>query len=121
MADERRTAMRRTPVKRRLRPITPEVVDERLFVPVRTSPYLQEIVDRKEEAQVGCQTDQFLDRTSSPSPGQMLTGLEDSRFSAYKPRKPGIDAQTQIYDGDVSVTDFYAKRNVFYWFLFVVL
>ncbi|KAI0224262.1 radial spoke head 3 [Lamellibrachia satsuma] len=101
LADERRTAMRRTPVKRRLRPITPEVVDERLFVPVRTSPYLQEIVDRKEEAQVGCQTDQFLDRTSSPSPGQMLTGLEDSRFSAYKPRKPGIDAQTQIYDGDL--------------------
>ena len=45
-------------------------------------------MDRKEEAQVGCQTDQFLDRESD---GQ----------TEYKPRKTGIDAQTQIYNGDV--------------------
>ena len=83
--------MRRQPVKRRLRPVTPQLVEENPFVPVRTSPYLQEIVALKEEAQVGCQTDQFKPMES-----------DDCNFCEYKPIKSGIDAQTQIYEGEVS-------------------
>ena len=60
-------------------------------MPVRTSPYLQEIVGVKEEAQVGCQTDQFK-----------LMESDECTFCEYKPLKSGIDAQTQIYEGEVS-------------------
>lgn len=50
--------------------------------------YLEELSDRVEEADVEIQTDAFLDRPPSPM---------------FVPAKSGVDVDTQILEGDVSI------------------
>jgi len=56
-------------------------------MPVQTELYLEELGDRVEEVDVDVQTDAFLDRPPSPM---------------FVPAKTGVDAATQILEGDVS-------------------
>jgi hypothetical protein len=56
-------------------------------MPVQTELYLEELSDRVEEVDVDVQTDAFLDRPPSPM---------------FVPAKTGVDAATQILEGDVS-------------------
>ena len=65
-------------------------------------------MDRKEEAQVGCQTDQFIDREMD---GQ----------TEYKPRKTGIDRQTQIYDLDVGFLIYSRVQSIYHTLLADIL
>jgi len=55
---------------------------------VQTELYLEELTDHVDEMDEACQTDAFLDRPPSP---------------LFIPAKTGLDAETQIYDGDVRV------------------
>ena len=71
-----------------MRQFTPPAVDGRRHTEVQTELYLEEITDRVEEADVQTQTDAFLDRPPTP---------------LFIPAKTGIDAATQIEEGDVSV------------------
>eukprot|EP00002_Diphylleia_rotans_P021628 TRINITY_DN4210_c0_g2_i1.p1 TRINITY_DN4210_c0_g2~~TRINITY_DN4210_c0_g2_i1.p1 ORF type:complete len:445 (-),score=136.28 TRINITY_DN4210_c0_g2_i1:903-2237(-) len=68
------------------RPITPEAVDGRTHIQVQTEVYLEEITDRVVEVDIDTQTDPFLDRPPSP---------------LFIPRKSGIDAETQILEGEL--------------------
>jgi len=54
---------------------------------VQTELYIEELVAHIDEFDIGCQTDELLDRPPSP---------------LYVPAKTGIDVATQIYEGDVS-------------------
>jgi len=65
---------------------TPEPVEGRRHVEVQTDLYLEELYDKVPEAIAATQTDLFLDRAPSP---------------LYIPQKSGIDAATQIYDGEL--------------------
>ena len=56
-------------------------------IEVQTELYLEEITDRVEEADIQTQTDAFLDRPPTP---------------LFVPAKTGMDASTQIEEGDVS-------------------
>ena len=56
---------------------------------VQTELYLEELIDHIDEFDVGCQTDELLDRPVTP---------------LYVPAKTGIDVATQIYEGDVGCT-----------------
>ena len=70
-----------------MRQITPPAVDGRRHTEVQTELYLEEITDRVEEADIHTQTDAFLDRPPTP---------------LFIPAKTGIDATTQIEEGEVS-------------------
>lgn len=59
-------------------------------IDVQTELYLEEITDRVEEADRQIQTDAFLDRPATP---------------LFVPAKTGMDASTQIMEGDVSLFD----------------
>ena len=62
-------------------------MDGRKHTDVQTEVYLEEITDRVIEAEVCTQTDAFLDRPPTP---------------LFVPAKTGMDAATQIEEGDVS-------------------
>jgi hypothetical protein len=61
-------------------------VDNRKHADIQTEAYLEELTDRVVEADVDTQTDAFLDRPAPP---------------IFMPMKTGLDAETQIYDGDL--------------------
>ncbi|XP_069688847.1 putative uncharacterized protein DDB_G0271606 [Periplaneta americana] len=65
---------------------TPPPVPGRKHEDVQTENYLEEIVNRPPESDASCQTDLFLDRPETP---------------VYVPAKVGLDAETQIYPGDL--------------------
>lgn len=83
-------AFRRTQAKKRAeersRVRTPDAVAGRQNTEVQTELYLEELTDRVEESHVDTQTDAFLDRPPSP---------------AFIPVKSGIDAWTQILNGEL--------------------
>lgn len=61
-------------------------VENRKHMDVQTEAYLEELSDRVIEADMDTQTDAFLDRPSAP---------------IFVPMKTGVDADTQIYEGDL--------------------
>lgn len=61
-------------------------VDGRSHMTVQTDLYLEELCDVVEEVDVDCQTDPLLDRPPSP---------------LFVPTKIGVDAETQIYPGEL--------------------
>ncbi|KAJ1637774.1 radial spoke protein 3-domain-containing protein [Pavlovales sp. CCMP2436] len=61
-------------------------VDNRKHMDIQTEAYLEELTDRVVEADMDTQTDAFLDRPSAP---------------IFVPMKTGVDADTQIYEGDL--------------------
>ena len=63
------------------------LLDTHAHIDVQTELYLEEITDRVEEADRQTQTDSFLDRPATP---------------LFVPAKTGMDACTQILEGDVS-------------------
>ena len=65
-----------------------DTADGRPHKEVQTELYLEELTDHVEEMDASCQTDAFLDRPPSP---------------LFIPAKTGLDATTQVYDGDVGV------------------
>ena len=79
--------------KEQLRPRSPDPVEGRKHIDVQTELYLEELSDRVEEADVEIQTDAFLDRPPSP---------------LFIPVKSGVDVDTQIYEGDVSILTLFA-------------
>lgn len=85
--ESRRRALARRRARNTLRSCSPPPVDGRRHTEVQTELYLEEITDRVEETEVGTQTDAFLDRPPTP---------------LFVPAKTGMDAATQIEEGDVS-------------------
>lgn len=63
-----------------------EPVEGREHKHLQTEIYLEVLKDREEEADAECQTDIFLDRPPTP---------------LFVPTKTGIDAATQITEGEV--------------------
>ena len=61
-------------------------MEGRLHRDIQTDLYLEEITEQAVEKDVEVQTDQFLDRPPSP---------------VFIPKKLGVDATTQIYEGDL--------------------
>jgi len=87
--DARRRAQAKRRVQQQLQRVrTPDPVEGRQHVDVQTELYLEELSDRVEEADVECQTDAFLDRPPTP---------------LFIPAKTGVDCETQILDGEVSI------------------
>lgn len=87
---KKQEAARRKQARKRqedkMRPKSPDAVAGRAHIEVQTELYLEELSDRVEESDLGTQTDPFLDRPPSP---------------LYIPAKTGIDAETQIEDGEL--------------------
>lgn len=65
---------------------TPDPVPGRTHVDIQTEAYLEEVSDKVAEHNVETQTDEFLDRPASP---------------LFVPIKTGVDAGTQILEGDL--------------------
>ncbi|KAI9223093.1 radial spoke 3 [Blastocladiella britannica] len=84
LARRKLRAARRAEAARR--PRTPDAIEGRTHMEVQTELYLEELGDTVPEANVATQTDAFLDRAPSP---------------LYIPAKSGIDAATQILEGDL--------------------
>jgi hypothetical protein len=63
---------------------------------LQTDVYLEELTDRMPEASVDTQTDAFMDRPQTP---------------LYVPQKSGIDAETQILEGDLFDFDFEVRSG----------
>lgn len=72
----------------------------RQHLSVQTDLYLEELCDVVETADAECETDPLLDRPPSP---------------LFIPAKSGIDVETQIYPGEVCLT------NVLFLFLFYLI
>jgi len=87
---KKQEAARRKQARKRqedkMRPKSPDPVAGRNHIEVQTELYLEELSDRVEESELATQTDPFLDRPPSP---------------LYIPAKTGIDAETQIEDGEL--------------------
>eukprot|EP00294_Goniomonas_avonlea_P016186 CAMPEP_0114552940 /NCGR_PEP_ID=MMETSP0114-20121206/7389_1 /TAXON_ID=31324 /ORGANISM="Goniomonas sp, Strain m" /LENGTH=332 /DNA_ID=CAMNT_0001737843 /DNA_START=220 /DNA_END=1218 /DNA_ORIENTATION=+ len=77
--------------ERLAKPSTPEPVEGRKHMDIQTDVFLEEISDRPVEADVGSQTDAFMDRPPSPM---------------FVPMKTGVDVETQIEDADLFDFDF---------------
>ncbi|TPX30323.1 hypothetical protein SmJEL517_g06092 [Synchytrium microbalum] len=77
-------ARRRAEAQRR--PKTPDAVEGRRHIEVQTDVYLEELSDKVPESDAAAQTDAFLDRPPSP---------------LYIPQKSGMDASTQILEGEL--------------------
>ncbi|PAA47047.1 hypothetical protein BOX15_Mlig020095g3 [Macrostomum lignano] len=90
----RRRAMARKRAREQLRPKSPEAVEGRKHIDIQTELYLEELADRIEEADVQCQTDDFLDRPPSP---------------LFVPAKSGEDKETQILDNELFNFDIEVK------------
>ncbi|CAH8610511.1 unnamed protein product [Heterobilharzia americana] len=84
--ERKRNAMARRRMREELRPKSPLPFDGRIHQPVQTELYLEALTDLVEEIDEQCQTDEFLDRPPTP---------------LYVPAKVGMDAITQIYEGDL--------------------
>ncbi|GMH46067.1 hypothetical protein BSKO_14031 [Bryopsis sp. KO-2023] len=67
-------------------PRTPEPVEGRRHLDIQTDAYLEELVDTVPEAEISTQTDPFIDRPPTP---------------LFIPQKSGVDATTQIEQGDL--------------------
>lgn len=67
-------------------PATPEPVEGRRHTDIQTDSYLEELVDVIPEADISTQTDPFIDRPTTP---------------LFIPQKSGVDAATQIIQGDL--------------------
>mmetsp|Transcript_26974 Transcript_26974/g.58970 ORF Transcript_26974/g.58970 Transcript_26974/m.58970 type:complete len:523 (-) Transcript_26974:552-2120(-) len=72
-------------------PRTPEPVDGRRHMDIQTDAYLEELTDTVPEVESATQTDAFLDRPPTP---------------LFIPQKTGVDAVTQIENGDLFDFDF---------------
>jgi hypothetical protein len=81
-------------------PRTPEPVEGRKHTDIQTDAYLEELTDTVPEADNGTQTDAFLDRPPTP---------------LFVPQKAGLDATTQIADGDLFDFDFEVRRWWWRW------
>eukprot|EP00967_Tisochrysis_lutea_P151538 scaffold294995_cov26-Tisochrysis_lutea.AAC.2 len=68
------------------KPSTPDAVAGRKHMDVQTEQYLEELTDRPVEVEVDTQTDAFLDQLPAP---------------IFVPMKTGIDAETQVEDGEL--------------------
>ena len=86
--EARRRTIARKRAKQQMKSQTPEPVEGRKHIDVQTELYLEELTDRVEEADTSTQTDAFLDRPPTP---------------LFIPAKTGIDASTQILEGEVSI------------------
>ncbi|NXK57483.1 RSPH3 protein, partial [Sylvietta virens] len=80
--------------REQIRPGTPEPVKGRQHVYVQTELYLEEISDRIIEIDGECQTDEFLDRPTTP---------------LFIPAKTGKDVATQIEEGELFDFDIEVK------------
>lgn len=80
---------RKLALQQRLR--TPDAVPGRKHIEIQTELYLEELADQVPEAYAATQTDAFIDRAPSP---------------LYMPKKTGVDATTQIIDGELFDFDF---------------
>ncbi|CAN0157226.1 unnamed protein product, partial [Discosporangium mesarthrocarpum] len=67
-------------------PRTPPPVEGRMHMDVQTEDFLEELTDRPLEAEMGTQTEAFLDRPPSP---------------LFVPAKSGVDADTQVEVGEL--------------------
>eukprot|EP00747_Dinoflagellata_sp_TGD_P127129 gnl/TRDRNA2_/TRDRNA2_174369_c2_seq6.p1 gnl/TRDRNA2_/TRDRNA2_174369_c2~~gnl/TRDRNA2_/TRDRNA2_174369_c2_seq6.p1 ORF type:complete len:470 (+),score=129.43 gnl/TRDRNA2_/TRDRNA2_174369_c2_seq6:70-1410(+) len=70
----------------KMRPTTPEPVPGRKHMDIQTDSYLEELTERVVEFEAETQTDFLLDRPPSP---------------LFMPAKIGVDADTQIEDGEL--------------------
>ncbi len=68
------------------RPTTPDPIDGRRHMDIQTDAYLEELTDTVPETEVTTQTDAFLDRPPTPR---------------FIPMKTGVDAETQIEQGEI--------------------
>ena len=67
---------------------TPEAVEGRQHMQMQTEMYLEELADVVQEQDQSCQTDCFLERAATP---------------LFIASKTGVDQETQIFEGDVSL------------------
>eukprot|EP00047_Mylnosiga_fluctuans_P003282 m.228370 g.228370 ORF g.228370 m.228370 type:complete len:449 (-) comp11733_c0_seq1:110-1456(-) len=84
--EAKRKALAKKRAEEKLRARTPSAVAGRSHTEVQTELYLEELTDRVEETHVETQTDAFLDRPPSPM---------------FIPAKSGVDAVTQIENGEL--------------------
>jgi len=92
--EARRRAIARKRSKQQLKSQTPEPLEGRKHIDIQTELYLEELTDRVEEADISTQTDAFLDRPPTP---------------LFIPAKTGIDASTQILEGELFDFDLEVK------------
>eukprot|EP00962_Isochrysis_galbana_P039904 scaffold14376_cov108-Isochrysis_galbana.AAC.7 len=79
---QRHTKRHKAPAK----PDTPDAVSGRKHMDVQTEQYLEELKDRPVEVEADTQTDAFLDQLPAP---------------IFIPMKTGVDAETQVEDGEL--------------------
>lgn len=91
LTSEKKSTISKRRTYRQAPPRTPEPVEGRRHTDVQTDVYLEELTDVVEEADNSTQTDPFLDRPPTP---------------VFVPPKSGVDATTQIEDGDLFDFDF---------------
>ena len=73
------------------KPATPPPVNGRQHIDIQTESYLEEVTDVQPEEEVATQTDAFLERPVTP---------------LFVPAKRGVDAETQIEEGELFDFDF---------------
>lgn len=107
MAEARRRALARRRAQgqqnkaMRLRLLSPPPVPGRKHEKIQTEKYLEELWEKPTEADMSTQTEMMYDRPMSPF---------------YVPRKTGVDAETQIYPGDVSLSLCFIFERIELWF-----
>ncbi|MEQ2298582.1 hypothetical protein AMECASPLE_006718 [Ameca splendens] len=82
----KRRAIARRQARVHLRTKSPEALQGRQHVDVQTELYLEELSNVIEATDIECQTDEFLDKPSTP---------------LFIPAKSGVDAGTQIEEGEL--------------------
>lgn len=87
----RRAAESRRAAALAARSTTPEPVPGRSHADIQTETFLEVLSDRAPEFEMGVQTDALLDRPPTP---------------LFVPRPSGVDAVTQVADGDLFHFDF---------------
>lgn len=92
--EKRRLQQAKARAKAKLKPRDVEPVAGRAHIEVQTELYLEELTDRVEETDQSVQTDPFLDRPPEP---------------LFIPAKTGVDAETQIEDGELFDFDLESK------------
>ncbi|XP_055014714.1 radial spoke head protein 3 homolog [Boleophthalmus pectinirostris] len=86
LQEQRRKAVARRRARDQVRVRTPEPLQGRQHTDVQTELYLEELSNTVMESDVQCQTDSFLDRPVTP---------------LFVPAKSGVDAETQIQEGEL--------------------
>uniref|UniRef100_A0A3B3ZUW4 Uncharacterized protein n=1 Tax=Periophthalmus magnuspinnatus TaxID=409849 RepID=A0A3B3ZUW4_9GOBI len=84
--EQRRKAVARRRAREQVRVKTPEALQGRQHIEVQTELYLEELSNIVMESDAQCQTEAFLDRPNTP---------------LFVPAKSGVDAETQIQDGEL--------------------